>query len=407
MTDFFLALMLPGAGDELQGIKKGLVELADMIAINKADGDNIKRANLAAAEYRAALHILTPRSAHWQPPVVTYSALTGAGIAELWGKVVEHRTAMQASGEFAARGASSRCRWMWTMLEDRWKARLRADPAIRAKVTRHRSRGRRRPDHAVARRRPDRGMAALSARLAHPDHRLRPVSRRAVQSDAGAGGAAAAGCAARPSTSRADRPRLSGELSRGRSRVAGAARAASARRAADVRARRAHAPSADRDPRPQCRHDAVAGRRASRCAPPRSNPAPRRSTFGPHCAQTAARRAGHRDRRADLARCRALSVQLSELARASRRRATPHGPRLAAFVHVPLVPRAGDVRRPSHARAITAEQLVDAGEAMLLELVRRGPPSPAEASVSRTGTSALSLQAKRGRLTLPARSLRA
>ena len=60
MTDFFLALMLPGAGDELQGIKKGLVELADMIAINKADGDNIKRANLAAAEYRGALHILTP-----------------------------------------------------------------------------------------------------------------------------------------------------------------------------------------------------------------------------------------------------------------------------------------------------------------------------------------------------------
>ncbi len=65
MTDFFLALMLPGAGDELQGIKKGLVELADMIAINKADGDNIKRANLAAAEYRGALHIPEPRSEHW------------------------------------------------------------------------------------------------------------------------------------------------------------------------------------------------------------------------------------------------------------------------------------------------------------------------------------------------------
>ncbi len=82
MTDFFLALMLPGAGDELQGIKKGLVELADMIAINKADGDNIKRANLAAAEYRGALHILTPRSEHWHPPVVTYSALTGTGISD-------------------------------------------------------------------------------------------------------------------------------------------------------------------------------------------------------------------------------------------------------------------------------------------------------------------------------------
>jgi len=71
MTDFFLALMLPGAGDELQGIKKGLVELADMIAVNKADGDNIRRAKAAAGEYRAALHILTPRLAEWQPPVVT------------------------------------------------------------------------------------------------------------------------------------------------------------------------------------------------------------------------------------------------------------------------------------------------------------------------------------------------
>src|SRR5947209_5092632 len=67
MTDFFMALMLPGAGDELQGIKKGLVELADMIAINKADGDNIKRPNLAATEYRGALHSLAPRSSHWHP----------------------------------------------------------------------------------------------------------------------------------------------------------------------------------------------------------------------------------------------------------------------------------------------------------------------------------------------------
>ena len=93
MTDFFLALMLPGAGDELQGIKKGLVELADMIAINKADGDNVKRANVAAAEYRGALHILSPRSEHWHPPVVTYSALTGSGIDTLWQKILDHRTA--------------------------------------------------------------------------------------------------------------------------------------------------------------------------------------------------------------------------------------------------------------------------------------------------------------------------
>jgi len=134
MTDFFLALMLPGAGDELQGIKKGLVELADMIAVNKADGDNVKRAKTAAAEYKAALHILAPRSEHWQPPVVTYSALTGDGIETLWTKVLDHRRAMQASGDFAARRREQQVKWMWAMLEDKLKARLRADPAVRTKV---------------------------------------------------------------------------------------------------------------------------------------------------------------------------------------------------------------------------------------------------------------------------------
>ncbi len=134
MTDFFLALMLPGAGDELQGIKKGLVELADMIAINKADGDNVKRANVAAAEYRSALHILQPRSEHWQPPVVTYSALTGAGIAELWQKVLDHRSAMTASGDFTARRREQQVKWMWSILEQRMMARLRSEAALRGKV---------------------------------------------------------------------------------------------------------------------------------------------------------------------------------------------------------------------------------------------------------------------------------
>ena len=134
MTDFFLALMLPGAGDELQGIKKGLVELADMIAVNKADGDNLKRAKAAAAEYNAALHILAPRSEHWFPPVLTYSALTGDGIDAVWEKIVAHRTAMIASGDFAKRRRQQQVKWMWTILEDRLHARLRSDPAIRARV---------------------------------------------------------------------------------------------------------------------------------------------------------------------------------------------------------------------------------------------------------------------------------
>ncbi len=136
MTDFFLALMLPGAGDELQGIKKGLVELSDMIAINKADGDNIKRATLAAGEYRGALHILNPRSEHWQPPVITYSALTGSGIDTLWQKILEHRAAMTASGEFASRRREQQVRWMWSMLEQRILARLRTDASVRARVKR-------------------------------------------------------------------------------------------------------------------------------------------------------------------------------------------------------------------------------------------------------------------------------
>jgi len=134
MTDFFLALMLPGAGDELQGIKKGLVELADMIAVNKADGDNVKRANAAAAEYRAALHILTPRSPNWTPPVATYSALTGRGVAELWAQVVLHRERLTHSGEFAARRREQQVKWMWSMLEDRMFARLRSDSGLRAKL---------------------------------------------------------------------------------------------------------------------------------------------------------------------------------------------------------------------------------------------------------------------------------
>jgi LAO/AO transport system kinase len=105
-----------------------------MIAVNKADGDNIQRANLAAAEYRGALHILTPRSEHWQPPVLTYSALTGTGIGELWQKILDHRTAMNASGDFAARRRQQQIKWMWSMLEQRMMAQLRADPAIRARV---------------------------------------------------------------------------------------------------------------------------------------------------------------------------------------------------------------------------------------------------------------------------------
>ena len=134
MTDFFLVLMLPGAGDELQGIKKGVIELADMLAVNKADGDNVKRATAAAAEYRGALHIIGPGSELWTPPVITFSALTGDGIAELWAKVSEHRERMSAAGALAARRREQQVKWMWSMLEERVMARLRSDPTLRARL---------------------------------------------------------------------------------------------------------------------------------------------------------------------------------------------------------------------------------------------------------------------------------
>jgi len=131
MTDFFLVLVLPGGGDELQGLKKGVIELADMIAINKADGANLARAKLTAAEYTAALHILAPASPNWLPPVVTYSALHGAGIDALWRHVLDHRRRLTASGELAARRGAQQVKWMWAMLEERLFAPLRSDRALK------------------------------------------------------------------------------------------------------------------------------------------------------------------------------------------------------------------------------------------------------------------------------------
>src|SRR5271168_3901003 len=136
MTDFFLVLALPSAGDELQALKKGVVELADMIAVNKADGDTLLRAKLAAAEYSAALHILSPRSKNWSPPVITCSALIGDGIEPLWTHVLDHRERLTASGELAAQRGEQQVKWMWTMLEERLFAPLRSDRALKAALPR-------------------------------------------------------------------------------------------------------------------------------------------------------------------------------------------------------------------------------------------------------------------------------
>lgn len=131
MVDFFLVLLMPGAGDELQGIKKGVVELADMLAVNKAD-DDPDRARRAALSYQAALHLLTPASENWTCPVVTCSGLTGDGVDSLWTQIETHRELMTDSGEWDERRRRQQLRWMWAMVEDGLADRFRGNPAVAA-----------------------------------------------------------------------------------------------------------------------------------------------------------------------------------------------------------------------------------------------------------------------------------
>lgn len=134
MVDFFLVLAIAGAGDELQGIKRGIFELADMIAVNKADGDNLDRATRAAGDYANAMHLITPPGVSWEPPVVTCSGLSGTGLAELWEKIIEHRSRLTASGALAEKRQAQMLRWMWTLVEDRLVSALRSDPKIAAVI---------------------------------------------------------------------------------------------------------------------------------------------------------------------------------------------------------------------------------------------------------------------------------
>ncbi|CAJ1369503.1 unnamed protein product [Effrenium voratum] len=127
MVDFFLVLMLPGAGDELQGIKKGVLEIADMIAVNKADGDGALRARSAASDYRAALHILAPKSPNWIPPVITISGLSNEGLDTLWAQIGLYRERMQASGEWQEKRSRQQVAWMWDLLQQRMTAALRTN----------------------------------------------------------------------------------------------------------------------------------------------------------------------------------------------------------------------------------------------------------------------------------------
>jgi LAO/AO transport system kinase len=131
MVDLFMAVLIPGGGDELQGIKKGLIEIADLILINKADTDP-PRAERAARDYRNALHILTPAHPDWTPPVLTASGLNNAGLDVLWAQIQRHREVMTANGMRAERRAGQNGRWMWAMVNDRLGRAFREHPQVAA-----------------------------------------------------------------------------------------------------------------------------------------------------------------------------------------------------------------------------------------------------------------------------------
>jgi LAO/AO transport system kinase len=132
MVDTFLLLSIARTGDSLQGIKKGILELADVIAVNKADGGGERDARSAARELSGALHMMAPGRAGWRPPVLSCSARTGAGIDEVWAAVQRHRETLDAAGELAAKRAGQQVDWMWATVRDRLTERLRTDPGVRA-----------------------------------------------------------------------------------------------------------------------------------------------------------------------------------------------------------------------------------------------------------------------------------
>jgi LAO/AO transport system kinase len=134
MVDTFLVLLLARGGDSLQGIKKGVLELADVLAVNKADGPHRPDAEEAAIELAAALHLLEPTTQEWSPPVLTCSALEGTGLAEVWQQIEAHRATLERTGQFAERRAGQQVRWMWQLVQDRLRADLESHPEVRQLV---------------------------------------------------------------------------------------------------------------------------------------------------------------------------------------------------------------------------------------------------------------------------------
>jgi len=135
MVDFFLLLQLPNAGDELQGIKRGVMEIADAILINKSEGDNRPRADLARRQYVNALHMLKPKSLNWQVPALLCSALHNEGIAEAWEAIEQFRAVMLENGELMHKRKLQASDWMWTLLMDDLKEMFLRDRNVEALLT--------------------------------------------------------------------------------------------------------------------------------------------------------------------------------------------------------------------------------------------------------------------------------
>ncbi|MFJ3877373.1 methylmalonyl Co-A mutase-associated GTPase MeaB [Streptomyces sp. NPDC090077] len=131
MVDSFLLLSLARTGDQLQGIKKGVLELADVLAVNKADGPHERDAKAAARELSGALRLMHPADAAWTPPVLTCSARESAGLDEVWNRLEQHRTVLETGGRLAAKRAAQQVEWTWSMVRDELLERLRSDPAVR------------------------------------------------------------------------------------------------------------------------------------------------------------------------------------------------------------------------------------------------------------------------------------
>lgn len=133
MVDTFVFLTLARTGDQLQGIKKGVLELADIVVVNKADGEHAGEAMAAARELSAAIRLIYPRETLWRPPVLTMSAMQGTGLRELWDTVLRHRDVLTEAGEFDARRRDQQVDWTWSMVRDAVLDRVLTHPAVRTR----------------------------------------------------------------------------------------------------------------------------------------------------------------------------------------------------------------------------------------------------------------------------------